>query len=274
MSAKRFLKAYHGVVSNWLERFYLKRCDVLVVNTEESRSRMIEKYPMLINKTCVIPNGYDPDDIGARQENHKIPRTLFYGGTIDRKTDYTPLPLLDLLAKLPNDADQYSTWELHYGGSDGETLVDLAGEVGLKIKCKTHGYLEQTRFYSLIQRMEYVMLCMPLGVESKSWVPARFYDYIGNGSRIICLAHSDSEVSRLLERYGDSIVLLYDEPEEQRIEKLHTYLSHGSNNRKTGGEFAKHFNRRELTGRLAQVFEQVEGREQGIKPGESQRPQS
>jgi glycosyltransferase involved in cell wall biosynthesis len=262
MFRKRFLRTYHKFVSGRLERFYLKRCDALIVNTQTSRTRMVEKYPSLNGKIWVIPNGYDQADIQRLPENDVIPRTFFYGGTINRQTNYTPLPLLELLARLPCDNHQSPNWVIHYGGKEGETFVDLAREAGIRFECQTHAYLDQSKYYDLIQRMEYVLLCMPAGVDSKSWVPARLYDYIGNRKRIICLAYRDSEVSRLLEQYGDSIVLLYEEPEVQRIERLREYLSDRGGNHKPIEEFVRRFSRREFTGKLAEVFEQVTGDDQ------------
>lgn len=256
MSGKRFLNSYYRVVSGWLERFYLKRCDALIVNTDGSRSRMVSKYPWLINKTWVIPNGYDQEYIPRNAKAAAIPRSILYAGTIDRRTTYTPLPLFELLSKLPADGND-ANWTLHYVGNESEVFLDLAREAGISFACKTHGYLDQASYYDLIRRMDYVTLCMPFEVDSKSWVPARIYDYIGNKSRIICLAHRHSEVLRLLQEYDNGLILLYDEPEAQRIERLREYLLQPQRNHEPSEGFVKSFSRREIAKRLAQVFDRL-----------------
>ena len=254
---RRFLNPYFRLVSEYLERFYLKRCDALIVNTENSRSRMVEKYPMLMNKIWVIPNGYDPDDIQPNGERCVIPHSLFYGGSIQPEDGYGPLPLLELLPKLGMEKDKAAPWVLHYAGGEAQIFRDFTERVGLPLECRTHGYLEQREYYRLIQKMELVFLCMPPGVNSNSWIPARVYDFIGNQSRIVCLAHRDSEISRLLEQYGNSLILFYDEPLEVRVEKLRQFLLQPNSNAKPSEEFGKSLSRKHLTDKLTQVFDQV-----------------
>lgn len=255
---RRFLNTYCKVVSAYLEKFYLKRCDALVVNTENSRSRMVEKYPMLIDKTCVIPNGYDPDDIVPNGERHALSHSLFYGGSIQQEDGYGPLPMLELLSKLGIEKEQASPWVLHYAGGQAEKFVELAKQVGVPLECKTYGYLDQNEYYRLTQSMEFVYLCMPPAVNSNSWIPARVYDFIGNKSRIICLAHRDSEVSRLLEQYENRLMLFYDDPLEIRVEKLRQYLLQPkAAGQEAGDKFGESLSRRHLTKKLAKVFDQV-----------------
>ncbi len=254
---RRFLNTYCSVVSAYLERFYLKRCDALIVNTENSRNRMVEKYPGLKNKIWVIPNGYDPNDIQLNGEIRVIPHSLFYGGSIQQENGYGPLPMLELLSKLGIETQQDSPWELHYAGREAEKFVDFAKRVGVPFECRTHGYLEQKEYYQVIQSMELVFLCMPPVVNSNSWIPARVYDFIGNNSRIICLAHRDSEISRLLQQYGNSLILLYDEPEETRVKKLRQYLLQPHDSYQLSEGFSRSLSRESLTRKLTQVFDRV-----------------
>ena len=103
--------------------------------------------------------------------------------------------------------------------------------------------------------MEYTLMCLPPDVDCDSWIPSRFYDYIGNKTRIICLAPRDSEVVTLLEQYGNSLCLFYDDSEDKNLLLLKEFFT-----RQDGGqmmisdEFLDRFSRENLARRLASVF--------------------
>jgi glycosyltransferase involved in cell wall biosynthesis len=247
---------YGHIVSNIFERLYLRYCDALIVNTGNSKSRMIGKYPFLKEKIWVIPNGFDPEDIHSN--NHGIiPNSFFYSGLIDPINDYTPLPVLKLLSKLHVEGFLNVPIELHYAGNEGEEFLDLCNQAGINGNRKTYGYLAHESFYDLIQSMMYVIMCMPCGVDTSSWIPARFYDYIGNKSRIICLAPKVSEVARSIEQYGNGITLFYDEPEDIQIGKLQKFLATRKNDTTVPTEFIERFSRKNLALCLSKVFQHI-----------------
>ncbi len=254
---KKGFKRYHDKVSNSLEYFYLKYCDALIVNTKISRIRMLEKYPFLKNKIRVVSNGFDPDDIPDKNSSRVIPNSFFYGGLISRDINYTPLPILKLLSKLKLKNGFQSPFEAHYAGGEGKDFYNMCHEAGLEIKYKAHGYLAHKDFYSLIQSMTYVIMCMPQGVETRSWLPARLYDYMGNSSRIICLTPRESEIAQILEQYGNGLILFYDEPESIQLSRLKTFLFKDKNELKIDSQFTNCFSRKKLTECLCRVFLQT-----------------
>ncbi len=253
---RRFLSSYHHIVSNILEKLYLEYCDALIVTTKTSKSRMKEKYHFLKNKTWVIPNGFDPDDIHIRNHNI-IQNSFFYGGLIDQKSNYTPLPILRLLSKLEDEGLLNVPWELNYAGNEGKGFIDLCNQAEINGSVKIHGYLDHESFYDLIQSMDHVIMCMPHYVDTTSWIPARFYDYMGNNSRIICLASRESEIARIMKEYGNGITIFYDEPEDIQLQKLQTFLLTHKNNNLISHEFTEQFSRKNLTIQLSKVFQHV-----------------
>ncbi len=251
---KRFLISYHRTVSNLLEKTYLKYCDALVVNTDASKLRMIEKYPFLDGKTFIIPNGFDSEDIPS-PIRPSCEGTFFYSGLIDLANDYTPFPILKLLAKMQETGALNNSCTFHYAGNEGTVFGNLCKQAGLSGRERMHGYLDHTSFYGLIQTMSYVLLCMPSDANTSSWVPARVYDYIGNKSRIICLASRISEVAKIIAQYGNGLTLFYEETEDVQMRRLHEFLLKGAG--AASDEFIKCFSRRSLTIRLAELFNRV-----------------
>jgi len=218
---------------------------------------MVSKYEFLRDKIFVIPNGYDPEDVPGKNSESKIPGTFFFSGSIYQDTDYTPLPMLKLLSRLADLGYLRRTWELHYAGSDGDALSNLIQKERINVKYQSHGYLHHKSLYKLISRMEYVILCMPDKSDTTSWIPARLYDYIANDSRMICFVSRGSEVSHILEHYGNGVVLYYDEPENVQISKIMHFIA---DKRECGvevSELTKSFSRKELTKKLTNVFENL-----------------
>lgn len=252
---KRLMTPYYRLLSEVLERFYLKYCDALIVNTKNSQIRMIEKYPWLNNKIWVIPNGFDPEDIQVNNESRVIPNSFFYGGSIYNK--YSPLPLLQLLSKFLNKTYSDSSWELHYAGNANDMFANLVRQAGIRVKCETHGYLDPTSYNQFIQQMKFVLFCMPNNLDAKSWIPARLYDYIGNKSRIISLISRDSEVANILEQYGNCLTIFYDEPIDIQCNKLHQYFTELEHEKQVNKKIIDGFSRKLLTSQLAQIFDQL-----------------
>lgn len=253
--SRRFLKFYYNFVSGKLEPLYLKYCDTLIVTSENSRDRMIARYPFLNQKIAVIPNGFDPEDIPSHSQETLFPNSFFYSGSIH--TNYNPAPILKLFARIAQNGFFKEPWQLHYAGNDGKVFMDLVKRVGIKATFIDHGFLGPAGLYRLISCMAYVLLCMPRDADTLSWVPARLYDYIGNRCRIVCLISRDSEVARILEQYGNGITLFYEENDEIRIHKLLTFLSVCENNRKVSEKFIETFSRKNLTMCLSKIFQKV-----------------
>jgi len=253
---RRFLGSYHHVLSSILEKSYLGYCDALIVNTETSESRMTVKYSFLKDRIWVVPNGFDPEDVHPKNRN-VIHNSFFYSGLIDPANNYTPLPILRLLSKLENKGLIGVPWQLHYAGNEGKEFTDLCNQAGINCEGETHGYLDHESLYDLIQSMSYVIMCMPRDVDTTSWIPARFYDYIGNKSRIICLASRVSEIARIMKQYGNGITLFYDEPEDIQIQKLQVFLTAHKNDSTVSEKFIERFSRKNLTMQLSTIFNHI-----------------
>jgi glycosyltransferase involved in cell wall biosynthesis len=253
---RSFLNAYHHFVSTILEKLYLGFCDALIVNTKRSESRMKEKYSFLKNKIWTVPNGFDPEDICIKN-HHNIEKTFFYGGLVDKKSKYTPLPVLMLLSRLKEKGFLKMPWELDYAGNEGGEFIEICHQAGINDNIRVHGYLNHESLYDLIQSMDYVIMCMPRDVDSTSWIPAKFYDYIGNNSRIICMADRMSEVTDMIKQYGNGITIFYDESENSQIQKLQNFLSNPPKNSGISEKFIAGFSRKNLTMQLSSIFQNI-----------------
>ena len=204
---------FHSRVwSKIFERVTMRECNGFVANTPSSLKRMIAKYKQVDGKGIVISNGYDPEEVGRalRSQQRVNPRTIFFGGDIYRgKEGYDPRFLIRILKRCTDRGFIGPSWEFHYAGPESERLRALVEKGGLSINTITHGYLQTPDYLSLMSKMGVVMLSLPAGLDTRSWIPARVYDYMGMKTKIFCITNSGSELSRVLEAYGRSLVCHY-----------------------------------------------------------------
>lgn len=241
--------ALRRLASTRLERGTRRDCDAIVLNTERSAARMLEAYPEIGGKVHVIPNGFDPEDLPAGEPPPRLPRSLLFAGSIYE--GYEPAALLERIAR--SDA---GGWELHYAGRSGRAFQAMLDRSGLAGTCQIHDHLELQEYYDLLARVEFVLLSMPDSLDTRSWVPARLYDFLGTRKRIVCLASRDSEVAHLLEAYGNALVLAHEDPAETSVARLAEYLR-GGPDRAVSDAFLERFDRRALARRLAGVLDAV-----------------
>ena len=253
---KRFLSAYHQGVSGYLENFFMKRCDRLVVTTKNSRHKMIARYPHLAGRVHNIPNGFDPEDVQPHAVGSLKPGSFLYTGSIVANTRYNPGLLLRLIAKVLKENNE-GRHQFHYAGLDGDVFGELLDEARIRAEYIPHGYLSHQSLYDLISTTEYALMCLPAGMDCSSWVPSRFYDYIGNRKKIICLAPRGSEVVDLLEQYGNALCLYYDDPEEKKITLLKKFFAEQGREAIVTNDFLRRFSREDLAERMTKVFNEI-----------------
>ncbi len=248
---RRILNGYHQFVSRKLERLYLRNCSGLIVTTKNSRRRMVVRYPFLSSKTCVINNGFDPEDLHTKADEPFSKHSFLYSGSIVANTSYNPMPILRILSELAKRGKINNDWEFHYAGSQGRALKAMAAKFEIAENICDHGYLGHKEYYRLIRRVGHVILTLPPEMDCRSWVPSRTYDYMGNQARVICLAHKDSEVFKLLRSYGNSVSLFYEEDDNRKIEKLASFMDANAHIKAPSRAFLNQFERKNLTRKLA-----------------------
>lgn len=255
---RRYLNGYYQFISSKLERFYLKRCDRVIVNTKNSCQRMIHRYPPIADKISWIPNGYDAQDVIESGRPSTLPNSILYSGTIEQQVQYGPEPILRLLAYLFAGDVGASRWTIHYTGPDEDVFESLFHKWKLSLRIQSHGWLDHERYYRLIKRMTFILMCLPAHLDCRSWIPARIYDYMGNRATIVCMANKNSEVFDVLERYGNYLPIFHDDPLEPQLQRLKDHINSEKITRQSGmTNDIERYRRKDLTYRLSQIFDQL-----------------
>lgn len=118
------------ILEGLLERFYVRRADMIVTVSEALANELRSRYPH--KKILVSPNGFDPEEVasgpklssGFKNENF----TIVYTGSL-HEDQRNPEPLFESLMKLPPDLR--SRIRVKFAGPIPEFLPPLVAKHGL-----------------------------------------------------------------------------------------------------------------------------------------------
>ena len=279
-------------------RAALRSASAIVMNTSEAERELRRRFPELGTKVFVIPNGYDSADFegisapredrsfrivytgyvhtqaGRRHQRMRLARRLVGGSVrgltvLSRSAVYLLEAVDELLESRP---ELRSRLEVHLGGvGSDEDHETVASEV-----VRVHGYLPHEEAVELIRSADLLFLPMhdlPAGVRSLG-VPGKTYEYLASG-RPILAAVPDGDARELLARAGTAMICRPTDIRCMRsvIEAGIERVLAGRRGPVIRPDVLRGFERRELAGRLADLFENVSAATAATadRPGESQK---
>jgi glycosyltransferase involved in cell wall biosynthesis len=253
-------------VNRRLEARVVRRCDAVVTSTTHLRDLMRIRYPDVPReKIRAIANGYDEADFAGQQlvESARAPRLrIVHAGSING--DFRdPRPLFAALARLVGTGViSPSECEIRFigGGPFGEApevraavaAAGLAGSVSFLPRVPYEESLRQLSDADLL-------LLLQASDDTVGLVPAKLYEYLRTQKPLLALVR-DGAVTEVLDQTGggwsanpaDDAALdarLTEVVREWRSGKLPTHAARL--------DALHRFDRRELTGELVAVFDEV-----------------
>jgi glycosyltransferase involved in cell wall biosynthesis len=280
----------------------LEEADATIMNTPEAAARVVARFPELAHKLVAsIPNGFDAEDFpGPVPDNHDVAFRIVHTGYLyteiglaHRRTARLrrilggmPVPGVDLLTRshyflmkaiellIERDPDLANTLELHLAGVLSETDRQVAGDSPV---VRLRGYMPHAESIALLRSADLLFLPMqnlPSG-QRTGLVPGKTYEYLA-AERPILAAVPSGDARDILKESEAAIVC---EPDD--IEAMADAIR-GEIDRKRAGRPARRprpdllarFERRRLTGQLAEVLDTVLGergaaelRREAVRPG-------
>ena len=275
-----FPTAAHRRLELWRMDRSLASASAVVMNTDEAARAALESVPSLASKPVVtIPNGYDEDDFEgpAPQRADGVFRIVHAGfahtepvagrasrvlGGAVRGYDLMTRSHIHLLeavdALLRRRPELRGTLEVHLAGqiSPGERERIAADHV------RIHGFMSHSHTIELQRSADLLFLPMhdlPRGYRALT-VPGKTYEYLAS-RRPILAAVPDGDARDLLAASGSAFL---SPPAD--VARMAEIVEDQVNRARRGGpaptphtDFLARFERRHLTGRLADIFDDVLG---------------
>ncbi len=242
----RLGRLHHALIIR-LERFLLRTCDALILNTDGAARLYASAYPQYRNKIVTIPNGYDvltPVDRKPTEGDFQIMHVGSFYGTRN------PDALLECLVELGRNDIIF----VQVGGSF-DSYERFKERVKIKIvpSLPREGALELMREASLL----YLKQGWEPGVSEYVAIGAKTYEYLATGLPILAET-PPGDNAELVRKYASTGYVVTSNVRadlRQAVERAYEARSRASV--AIHPEFAKKFSRRELTRQLATLFDRV-----------------
>jgi len=248
-------------IENFLERKILNHTDIVVSNTEDSGKELTKQYPYLnSNKIIVIPNGFDPTDFHSKQP--KIHSSDFTGVlfTYIGSLNLTRLPgsflvaLRSLLKEelLNEDRIRFRFIGPIYG------IEDVLRGNGLNKIIEVIPAVSNYRSIQLMLESDVLLNFLPSWYD-KRVISSKIYNYAYSKKPILALIPEDSHEADFIRKNELGKIVSPDDVEAIKLVLLDFYQAKRNGKLKEikKSESINRFDRKVLTGKLAEVMEEL-----------------
>lgn len=247
-----------------LEAGVFESANRVVLNTERALAFYRLRYPHLPpDRMSAIPNGFDGQDTtptGSQNIHAKRKFTLVHSGTLYQKTRSGCNLVRAVSSLVGNGHIPADAIELHfYGNLDPATRQELESS-NLSSVIQQHGYVSHRESLQALQMADLLVLIPSTGAGSELYIPAKLYEYLAAGKPILAMAEAGAAAD-LVNECGAGIVLGPHDTSAVAEVILSYYHRWRSNQPVAGpnpGVLAR-YDRRALTFRLAQIFDELAG---------------
>lgn len=208
-------------------------------------------------KIHVITNGFDSDDLPpnfSKVPSKTEPIQIVYSGVIDSIRD--PVPFLQSLKEV-------------FGKEEDKVRLTFVGKVSQQVEVliqqddwlnrhvKLTGYLSHSEVFAYYEKAQILLLILTNTKNAQGNIPGKLFEYMATGRQIIGLGDPDGDAAQIIRKAGAGKVFTHVDSEG-----LSQYLTELTNSlHKNGeGQQIEQFHRKNLTGQLAALLQQMRGK--------------
>lgn len=265
--AKAMLK---GFLCKWLwpyaEEKILATADCFLVTTKSVREAYKPRVPFRTRGPVLLPNGFDESDFKAVDgsqagNNHRVCRPyldLLYCGRFAGVGDRSPAWFFRSLRSLN---DEGKPVRLKIIGDDSREIQRLIRQTDTEDIISAFPMIDHQSAIEQMRACDVLLVYQEATRAELSSVAGKTYEYLRSGKPILAVAPYGDNVE-LIERFGGYFLTCTDLTHEAMMETLRTLHRRWQIQSLPEIAFPKsdymnHYNRRALTGRLAEIFNDV-----------------
>jgi glycosyltransferase involved in cell wall biosynthesis len=250
-----------SLINRHLERSVLSAVDAVVTATQPIVDNL-QKARLLSPSTfhSTIMNGFDPDDYHKDcrpQKNSKF--SIVYTGSFYGKRQTPHCFLRAIKRLLQTHQDIRGKIQVFFVGNMHEKQIALINELSLEDVVQVCGLVPYRLAIEYQLSADVLLLIVGKGQGSNVVSTGKIFDYFGAGKPILALVPTNGVASDLISGSCTGITV---DPEDieaisQAIFKLYTGWADGQVHYEPDMSVVNQYSRRMLTGKLAQVFDDV-----------------
>jgi len=192
-------------LERWMEARVMHNADKVLTTTERMRQSMIARYPQVpAEKFSCLPNGIDMDRLAGPDGVDKYgPLTIAYAGSL--YLDRTPEPLFEALGALVNEGkarlDEFRVKLVGNCRNIGEVETEtVARRYGIAPAVEVVDRVPYAEVVQIMRRSHLLLVLAP--PKNTLMLPAKIFDYLGSGSKLLALADPGATADLLRETDG------------------------------------------------------------------------
>jgi glycosyltransferase involved in cell wall biosynthesis len=256
-----FPTTFHKRINERLERAIFVQADRIIVNTERTRQRYVNKYPQLpASKISVVPNGYDPHDIPDRGDRLD-PTTSFsisHLGSFSPRSRSSQYFLEALLKDIQSGVIPPNQIKVRLIGDIDKETHRFVSQHHLEGMVDVVGYLPHQQALCYLATADLLLLVDSYGAGSDQFVPAKLFEYLACQKPILCLADSGACADLVLDARAGSIIAPTDVDKiAGELVRLYQLWKKGQLKIDPNMDLIASFDRQKLTGNLAALFSEI-----------------
>ncbi|MDD5038720.1 MAG: glycosyltransferase [Dehalococcoidales bacterium] len=229
------------------ENDILQAADRVIVIHPYHKQQLAKQYSSIIDKIEVVTDGYDESDFKEIKLHRIYPDklTIVFLGSFYAEFRESIMSFFKAVSEV------YEQSEIVFIGRGAIGLQDISMPNLTRIL-----HLVKEKALTFASGADFLFLVMP---PSSKWTPSKTYEYLRLGKPILALVPEDGDPAKIIRDAGAGFILSYDV--EKMKEQLKTIFGQWRQGKFKAfhpkAEYITQFERRNLTKRLAAVFDKA-----------------
>jgi glycosyltransferase involved in cell wall biosynthesis len=224
----------------------LQNADTLIVVSEDIKRRFGKARESILEKTHVIPNGFDEEDFSKEQtKNDTGIKYISYVGNLGLQ--YPIEPFLKAFSELVKVDEQ---WRIRFVGNVSDVLNTEIQKLGLEKWVEFTPYVEHKKAVEYMNNSDLLLLIIPNTENNKGILTGKLFEYIATGNPIIYIGPEDGDALEILK--GNTVYIALNSKEKEAV--IDFILNSNSNQQEVYPSSKNTFSRRNLTGEVAKLI--------------------
>jgi len=258
------LNEYHSSIrkniDKWFEHKFLKVADRVTVTSGLTAKGFTSLYPDIDpGKISVITNGIDPsdfEDISSGRKSEKF--TITYAGKFFSVSSANKfLEALSHFLKVHPDAR--SKVLMRFIGLIDDHSLNLIRSFGLMDVIERIRYVSHKKSLQFQADSDVLLLTRSAQPGNEVIIPAKLFEYLAIGKPILALVPPEGEAAGLVRKTNSGVVVAPDDKDAiiRAIHEMYSKYERGGFFLERETEALKPYERRHLTGKLAELFDSL-----------------
>ena len=201
----------------------------------------------------LIPNGFDESDFGNFERKKNDSFTIAYTGSISK--DRVPYVLFFALDKLINN-DGIKNIRLDFAGRYCSEFMSEIEKNNLSQIADLKGFVPHNESTQILQNADVLLLVVDDVPNNKGFLTGKLFEYMGGKQPIFAIGPVNGDANEFIKKSNSGAMVDYKD-EEGAYKLLKEMYENWKANSSSYTFEAEQFSRKNLTKKLAKVFEEV-----------------